>query len=434
MWERILILVGIMLATAFLGEMKMNPFGETFRFSLGIAAYFFGMLWFRSVSLLVTGFFVGSFICVFRITTDCVLHGLPPSVSFYAHFPATFYYFIFALILHVTRLRESSERPLRVVVIGAVADITSNLAELFVRHLAGETYSLSYDSFLFLFLFGSLRSIFVVGLYNIFSNRQVRALGEARQRELERLLVINADLYEEAFYLRKSMTHLEEITQKSYQLYKKLIGRNSSAPKAIDIQQQESLLPTLALQIAESVHEVKKDSQRILAGLSKIITQEDIAPRLTIRDLCELVVRANKKYAELLSKQVSFSLSCDVNLSTNQVYALLSVLNNIVSNAVEAIPFTGTIELDIDLSGEEIVFHILDSGEGVPAEDREWVFEMGYTTKYDTSGTPSTGIGLSHARDIVRSLHGSIRIVPDEVRTHFEVLIPTDQLIRREDI
>lgn len=84
--------------------------------------------------------------------------------------------------------------------------------------------------------------------------------------------MINTELYQEAFYLRKSMSHLEEITRDSYQLYTRLLSSENTESSA-------------ALLIAENVHEVKKDSQRMLAGLSKLINQEVLAPQLPIAEL-----------------------------------------------------------------------------------------------------------------------------------------------------
>lgn len=422
MRERLLVLIIIMLATAFFGEMKVNPFGGHFRFSLGIAAFFFGLLWFQSVPVLLTGFVTGTFILGFRIGLDVIISHVGWMDSLQAHLPSAFYYFSFSLLIHFIRARRYLESPLLVGLIGASVDFASNMVELQVRHLFNDFPPITWESIFMLLFFGALRSFFVVGLYNSFSIRQVRAVGEVRQQELERLRMINTELYEEAFYLRKSMTHLEEITRESYQHYTRLLS-------------SENTESSTALHIAEHVHEVKKDSQRMLAGLSKLINQEGLAPQLPVTELCGLVIRANQKYAEMVGKEIEFVLECDVNLSTSQIYALLSVLNNLVANAVEAIPASGRIELLVKLDQRNIVFHVVDSGPGIPREEREWVFEPGYTTKFDQQGNSSTGIGLTHARGIVHSLHGNLRILSDrEPMTHFEVKIPTDQLLRKEGV
>jgi len=420
MRERLLILCIIMLASAFFGEMKVNPFGGSFRFSLGIAAFFFGLIWFRSVPVLLTGFLTGTFILGFRVGLDLLIDMRTFTDSFFVHLPSAFYYFSFSLLIHLIRARKYLEFPLLVGLIGASVDFLSNVVEMQVRQIFSDTPLLTWESAFMLLFFGALRSFFVVGLYNSVSIRQVRAVAEVRQQELDRLRMINTELYEEAFYLRKSMTELEEITRESYRLYTRL--RES--------EHEDS--PT-ALTIAEHVHEVKKDSQRMLAGLSNLMKQEGLSPQLPISELCGLVIRANQKYAAMLEKEIHFFCNCHVKLSTGQIYALLSVLNNLVVNAVEAISKKGNVELIVGLAGHNVVFHVLDSGPGISHEEREWVFQPGYTTKYDAQGNSSTGIGLTHARGIVQSLQGTLRILHDrDATTHFIVQIPTDQLLRKE--
>lgn len=422
MRERLLVLLIIMLATAFFGEMKVNPLGGSFRFSLGIAAFFFGLLWFQLVPVLLTGFLTGTFILGFRVGLDHIFSQVGWMESLQIHLPSAFYYFSFSLLFHFLKARRYLEAPLIVGLIGASVDFASNMVELQVRHLFNDFPPITWESVFMLLFFGVLRSFFAVGLYNSFSIRQVRAVGEVRQQELEKLRMINTELYQEAFYLRKSMSHLEEITRDSYQLYTRLLSSENTESSA-------------ALLIAENVHEVKKDSQRMLAGLSKLINQEVLAPQLPIAELCGLVMRANRKYAEMLGKDIEFSLRCDVNLSTSQIYALLSVLNNLVSNAVEAISSSGWIELEVKLDQRNILFHVVDNGPGIPSEEREWVFQPGYTTKFDQNGNASTGIGLTHAKGIVHSLQGSLQIINDwGLTTHFKVSLPTDQLLRKEGV
>lgn len=63
-----------------------------------------------------------------------------------------------------------------------------------------------------------------------------------------------------------------------------------------------------ALRIAGDIHEVKKDNQRIFAGLSKTISNESFQNYMKAEELIELIVRINKKYADSLHKQITFFL------------------------------------------------------------------------------------------------------------------------------
>lgn len=116
---------------------------------------------------------------------------------------------------------------------------------------------------------------------------------------------------------------------------------------------------------------------------------------------------------------------------TNHVYALLSVLNNLVSNAVEAIHHSGWVELRVVEDNHSIKFFVTDSGIGISEEDQDWIFEPGFTTKFDKNGNPSTGIGLTHAQKIVQNLNGSIQLSNEKgPPTQFIVTIPKDQLFK----
>jgi two-component system, sensor histidine kinase YcbA len=421
MREQLLIVVFLILATAFFGEMKVNPFNSSFRFSLGSAVFFFGLISFTTISPIFIGVCAGLFVAGFRIVLDMLTGQTTLSDSLLVHIPAAFYYISFALIARIINFRRFMEFPIRAGLLGAALDFTSNAVELFFRHFFGEPFALTYQIIAMMLLFGILRSFCVIGLYNILMIRHLRTLGEARQQELERLMMINTGLYEETFYLQKSIAYIEEITRKSYDLYSLLVEGKKVEPHS-------------ALYIAEHIHEVKKDVQRIFSGLSKLIGQEPLRRRLPINELCGMVIRANKKYAELLGKKIQFTQACHVDLSTDHVYALLSVLNNLVANAVEAIPSSGSIHLQAELEQSDLVFEVTDSGIGITKEDADWIFHPGFTTKYDQHGNPSTGIGLTHARDIVQSLHGHIQLVGSKPgQTTFRLVIPTCQLLRKEE-
>ena len=80
------------------------------------------------------------------------------------------------------------------------------------------------------------------------------------------------------------------------------------------------------------------------------------------------------------------------------VYTILSIINNLVSNSVEAIKGDGWIKLSICKTHELIEFKIEDDAGGIPENKKDLIFKPGYTTKYDNSGKPSTGMGLTYVK------------------------------------
>src|SRR5699024_5700796 len=100
-----------------------------------------------------------------------------------------------------------------------------------------------------------IRSYFVVGLYSSITITE-------QKKQIEEMLDVGTELYAETLYLHKSMDHMEEITALSHDLYRKLK------------KEKQSHLSVQALHITQEIHEVKKDAQRIYAGLSNITGQE----------------------------------------------------------------------------------------------------------------------------------------------------------------
>jgi PAS domain S-box-containing protein len=105
---------------------------------------------------------------------------------------------------------------------------------------------------------------------------------------------------------------------------------------------------------------------------------------------------------------------------------LSQVLRNLLENAIEASPPHERIR--VDLAEEEWEgrpasrIGILDSGPGIPAEERQRIFGLLYTTKQE-----GTGMGLAIAQRIVRAHGGEIAVDPDqETGCRIVIMLPRD--------
>ncbi|WCN38765.1 sensor histidine kinase [Aneurinibacillus uraniidurans] len=432
-FSMILLLVG---ATMLFGELKFQPFHSEFRISFGSAFFFFALIWVREIPILLTSVLTGSAVVGFRIFLDFIFPAHPFSVhdSVLTHLPTLAFYMAFGLIMWFGRAWRYLQQPIRLAMIGVAADFLGNVTELIVRKSL--TYGYFYvpvvwqDEY-FLLILAFVRSFLIVGFFNIIEIRHLREIHEEQQLRFEKLLMIGSDLHVEALYLKKMMGHIEQVTRNGYHLY-----RDVKQYEAYGVLPKEELpLSRRALFIAEEVHEIKKDSQRILSGMSKIIQQEEAASRLGLRDILRLVLNANDKYARMLGKKIQFFADIQVALVTEEVYSLLSVLNNLLSNAVEAIEEEGRIMLRIRREGNMFMFAVTDSGSGIAEGEEDYIFNPGYTTKYDEQGNASTGIGLAHARHIVEQLGGTLTVNRGQAPevTTFIVRLPVEVLRKREE-
>lgn len=104
---------------------------------------------------------------------------------------------------------------------------------------------------------------------------------------------------------------------------------------------------------------------------------------------------------------------------------LQQVITNLSLNAIDAMSGGGTLSIDGRVEGNWAVVTVADTGEGIPAEQLERIFEPFYSTKVGQGGT---GLGLSISHDIVRRHGGTVSVESGPERpeggTRFIVRLP----------
>jgi two-component system, NtrC family, sensor histidine kinase GlrK len=107
------------------------------------------------------------------------------------------------------------------------------------------------------------------------------------------------------------------------------------------------------------------------------------------------------------------------------------ILDNLLSNAIKFTPRGGTISIHARAEREQLVLEVMDSGPGIPPDERNRIFEAFYQGKTPQGGhVKGTGIGLSVVTEFVNAHSGSIEIL--EAKTggaHFRVRLPMRQAV-----
>ncbi|TKH08379.1 sensor histidine kinase [Peribacillus simplex] len=419
MKKSIRILLLIMIAVPLAGEFKFYPFDGTFRVSLGTPVFFLFLLWGRGIHPIIAGILTGMSVFVFRFSMAVGIRDISVEEAMYLHFPAFFYYFIYAFAFHKTKLNERHDQPLMVGLLGVLIELFASVSEMAIRSFLAnqDTPLLAIDQ---LVLIAFIRSFFVLGFFNILKLREAK-FAEAEQRmQKEQMLLFISSLYEESVQLKKTMQNAEEITRTCYDFYRRLKseGNNGSDPQT-------------ALLIAGLVHEIKKDNQRIYAGLSELMSSENLQEYMNIEELGNIMIVSNRRYAESLRKDISFSLHIDGDHPNYHVYMVLSLINNLLANAVEAIKEEGYVSLHVKRKDQFVEFYISDNGPGIAPKQKEVIFTAGYTKKFDAAGNPSTGIGLSYVKQTVEKFGGHIRLMDNYKETVFIVGLPIDAIMEK---
>ncbi len=408
----------IILVTAFLGEFKITPFSSSFRIGLGSAGFFFLLLFYKDVPYILTGFITGIFTTLFRIALDATIHYESFSFinSFLIRSPAIGYYVFFAIVLHiVTKRNEHSYSPMMLGVIGICCDVIANLGEITLRLIINNSTIIPTNIDLIIWV-AIFRSFFVVGLFNMIESYRLKAIFNEQQIRFDQVQTILSNLYIEGFYLKKTLSVIESITLKAHNLYQDLNKDPNYSENS-----------RMALSIAQEIHEVKKDNQRILAGLEDVIQQEKAIKPLSLMEIVNLSKKANQKYIEYLRKDIELIVTVhNGEYKTHLSYPLLVILNNLVANSIEAIEedSDGFVKINVKKSSLELIIEVLDNGPGIHPDEYDVIFEPGFSTKFTETGKLSNGIGLSHVKLMVEELQGSMIVHSTKEQTIFTVTLP----------
>lgn len=156
---------------------------------------------------------------------------------------------------------------------------------------------------------------------------------------------------------------------------KKIINNNDSISSAVEINKNNNVLLSLAMQPA------------IDKGIHVII-----------KDKCNL-----KK----------------VHMTEMELYRIIS---NIVNNAVRAMEGKGIITAEVYEQLKNIVIRIENDGSKIPEEDIDEIFSTSFTTKDNKNG--NHGFGLSISKELVEYYGGTISVKSNDKSTEFKIVLP----------
>ncbi len=102
------------------------------------------------------------------------------------------------------------------------------------------------------------------------------------------------------------------------------------------------------------------------------------------------------------------------------------VLINIITNAIDAMPEGGKLEISTEFKDSAVYISFKDTGQGIPHEIQNRIFEPFFTTKDMDKGT---GLGLAISKEIVTKYDGTIEVQSMQGNgSTFTVLIPAKYL------
>ncbi|MGV2940133.1 ATP-binding protein [Mesobacillus sp. LC4] len=418
MKERLIPYMLIVIAVPLGGEMKFYPFEGDMRVSLGTPIFFFILLWSKKLHPLLAGSAAGSAVVLFRVASfgltgnsDLLLEG------FLLHFPVFFYYLTFAILFYLFKINTLYSNPFFVGLLGVIVEVAASMTEIFFRSLLSQS-QINFNTLLTIGMIAIIRSFFVLGFFNILVIREAKLSEEQQRNRNEQMLILISNLYVEMIQLKKSMKNAEDLTAACYTFYRELKEKK-----------QEDYAQS-ALKIAGELHEIKKDNQRIYAGLTKLMVKENLSDFMDIEEILEVVIKCNGNFADSLGKSIKITSTVVGDHPAYHTFMLLSVINNLATNAVEAINQAGKILVEVSRDHDTLVIQVKDTGPGINDRNRHLVFEPGFTTKFNQDGNASSGIGLSYVKNTIENIGGKIILEPYGIgfKTVFSINVPIRSL------
>lgn len=358
-----------------------------------------------------------------RVMIDIVIFGHGYVSAFTSNTPAATYYITYGLVFHALSIRKYTDQVLTLMLLLSVTDIVSNLVELgFRTELTTSNSALVFPSIVGVAV---VRAILALAGYYAIRQYQTFILDkEQGERYIEQTVLI-AKLKCELFYLEKSSQDIENVMEKSYWLYKRL----NSEKEAMS---NEQYIPVdEALAIAREIHEIKKDYYRVVTGIENILRPSSKAQEVKLSDILFIIEQNTARYLNVMGKKRTITYTQTDDFVTDKHYTLVSILDNLIINAIEACGENGIIRVVQTSSNNEVFFCVEDNGSGIDSQELDLIFNPGYSTKFSPStGTISTGLGLAHVKSFVELLDGRILVTSlPGISTQFFISFPYSGIV-----
>lgn len=406
----------IALVDAITTQIYLDMFVGGFRIGISVIIlpifYYFD----RKINPLICAMYVGFVGLIFR-----GIIGIPEYGSFQAALQLDHQIFVFDMVyglMYYFLFYKSSEKTLtRWALVILFADFIANTLEIVSR--VGPFVSENIDVVNKLFVVASTRTLIGIIAVLILNRYQMLLKREEHENRYRQLVTMLSDLKSEVYFMSNNMENIETVMSDAFTLYENLEDYDDKNRQ-------------LSLQIAKDVHEIKKNYLRVIHGIDQISDKEPVFDIMPVKDIYAILQTSIGR--EIESKQLPIALDFQVktNVHISDHFLLMSVLRNLVMNAIEAMEASGGA---LSLKHEKIYdthkIIISDSGPGIKARDLDHIYEPGFSTKFDEeTGTINRGIGLTLVRDIIeKQFKGQIQVTSEFGKgTVFEIQIPESGL------
>jgi PAS domain S-box-containing protein len=164
------------------------------------------------------------------------------------------------------------------------------------------------------------------------------------------------------------------------------------------------------------------DVSRITRGKLELRKQQ-----IALDEVLQNAVDANRPNIDQAGLRLTLHLPAEPILLFADPNRLTQVFSNLLNNAAKFTPADGYIELSAERKGGNVIVTVADGGIGIPADQRDFIFEMFTQIDRGAESMPvGLGIGLTLVKRLVEMHGGSITVESDgqNLGSRFHVQLP----------
>lgn len=205
------------------------------------------------------------------------------------------------------------------------------------------------------------------------------------------------------------------IADAAHQLRTPLAGLKSQTELVrTELREREPDLPRVSRQLAQVETSVARSIRLVNQLLALARAEPEAGLTLQTLDLAQLVREVTAEAVpRALSARIDLGLEAEAGSMMIRGHAglLRELLANLLDNAVQYTPADGEVTVLLQRRGPQVYFAVQDNGPGIPAAERERVFERFYRGSAEGKGK-GCGLGLAIVQEIARR-HGSQLVLGD---------------------
>jgi signal transduction histidine kinase len=156
--------------------------------------------------------------------------------------------------------------------------------------------------------------------------------------------------------------------------------------------------------VEKSVERASRITHQLLGFIGK---SESTISEVNLTELVEEAIQLITHETQNRDIKIIRQMGPSLDPIWSDSYQIRQVLLNLLTNAIHAVNFEGTITIAAENVGDSQVITVSNTGQGIARENLDKIFEPFFSTKSPGQGT---GLGLFVSRGIVEKLGGTIEV------------------------